>query len=159
MSDAPVPVVRLTINGVERELDLDPRLTLLDALRDHCRLTGAKRGCDRGECGACTVLVEGEPILACLRPAVRCEGASILTIEGLGTEAELHPVQRAFADHEALQCGFCTPGQILSAVALLRSNRTPSDEAIRSWMSGNLCRCAAYPQILAAVKAAAGALG
>ena len=145
----------LTVNGEARSLDVDPRTTLLDLVRDRLGLTGSKRGCDRGECGACTVLVDGRPALACLTLAVSAEGRHVLTIEGLGSDGALHPVQRAFIDHDALQCGFCTPGQILSAVALLESKPDPTDTEIREWMSGNLCRCAAYPQILAAVRAAA----
>jgi len=145
----------LTVNGEARSLDVDPRTTLLDLVRDRLGLTGSKRGCDRGECGACTVLVDGRPALACLTLAVSAEGRHVLTIEGLGSVGALHPVQQAFIDHDALQCGFCTPGQILSAVALLESKPDPTDTEIREWMSGNLCRCAAYPQILAAVRAAA----
>lgn len=147
--------VRLTVNGADRTLEVDPRATLLDTLRDQLQLYGVKRGCDHGECGTCTVLADGRPILACLRLTVMCEDASVTTIEGLAGEGDLHPVQRAFAEHEALQCGFCTPGQILSAVACIEAGRASTDAAIREWMSGNLCRCAAYPQIVAAVRAAA----
>jgi xanthine dehydrogenase YagT iron-sulfur-binding subunit len=146
-------LVRLAVNGADRTLEVDPRTTLLDALRDQLRLTGAKKGCDHGECGACTVLADGRPILGCLRLAVMCEGAAITTIEGLGSEDALHPMQRAFAEHDALQCGFCTPGQILSAVACVAAGRAGTDAEVREWMSGNLCRCAGYPQILAAVRA------
>jgi xanthine dehydrogenase YagT iron-sulfur-binding subunit len=147
--------VRLTVNGEARSVDVDPRITLLDLIRDRLGLTGAKRGCDRGECGACTLLVDGRPTLGCLTLAVSMSDREVVTIEGLGSPGALHPLQQAFVDHDALQCGFCTPGQILSAVALLESNPTPSDSAIRDWMSGNLCRCAAYPQILAAIRAVA----
>ncbi len=150
-------VVRLTVNGADRTLEVDPRTTLLDSLRDQVHLTGAKKGCDRGECGACTVLAGGRPILACLRLTVMCQGISITTIEGLGSEGTLHSMQRAFAEHDALQCGFCTPGQILAAVACVAAGRATNDDDVREWMSGNLCRCAAYPQILAAVRAVGSA--
>lgn len=147
--------VALRVNGVEYALDPDVRTTLLDLLRDDLKLTGAKKGCDRGECGACTVLVDGRPTLSCLTLAVAADGVTVTTIEGLAPPGDLHPVQRAFAEYDALQCGFCTPGQILSAVACISSGNAWSDDAVREWMSGNLCRCAAYPQIVAAVRAAA----
>jgi xanthine dehydrogenase YagT iron-sulfur-binding subunit len=149
--------LRLRVNGTQQAIDLDPRTTLLDLLRDRLGLTGAKRGCDRGECGACTVLVDGRPALGCLTLAVSLEGRDVITIEGLAPDGTLHPIQQAFVDHDALQCGFCTPGQILAATALLEAKPNASDGEIRDWMSGNLCRCAAYPQILAAVRSAAGA--
>jgi xanthine dehydrogenase YagT iron-sulfur-binding subunit len=145
-------LVRLRINGVTRELRIDPRVTLLDALRERCGLTGTKKGCDQGACGACTVLADGRRVLSCLTLAVTCEGREITTIEGLGSEGSLHPVQRAFIAHDAFQCGFCTPGQILSAVALLAEGRAGSDAEIREFMSGNICRCGAYPNIVAAIR-------
>jgi len=148
--------ITLLVNSVERRLTLDPRTTLLDALRDHLGLTGAKKGCDRGECGACTVLADGRAIYSCLTLAVMQEGQELTTIEGLSDGESLHPVQAAFVEHDALQCGFCTPGQVLSAVACLAEGRAATDAQIREWMSGNLCRCSAYPQIVAAVRAAAG---
>jgi xanthine dehydrogenase YagT iron-sulfur-binding subunit len=152
----PSSTLRLTVNQAAHALDLDPRTTLLDLLRDQLGLTGAKRGCERGECGACTVLIDGRPAASCLTLAQSIDGASVTTIEGLASSGGLHPVQQAFVDHDALQCGFCTPGQILSAVACLAAGKAGTDEEIREWMSGNLCRCAAYPQIVAAVRAAAG---
>jgi xanthine dehydrogenase YagT iron-sulfur-binding subunit len=145
-------LVRLRVNGVTRELRMDPRVTLLDALRERCGLTGTKKGCDQGACGACTVLADGRRVLSCLTLAVACEAREITTIEGLGSEGSLHPVQRAFVVHDAFQCGFCTPGQILSAVALLAEGRTGSDAEIREFMSGNICRCGAYPKIVAAIR-------
>lgn len=144
--------VRLTVNGEQQTLALDPRVTLLDALRVHLRLTGSKKGCDHGQCGACTVLVNGRRINACLSLAVTHEGDEIVTIEGLANGDELHPVQAAFIEHDGFQCGYCTPGQICSAVALLQEGHTRSNDEIREWMSGNLCRCGAYPNILAAIK-------
>jgi xanthine dehydrogenase YagT iron-sulfur-binding subunit len=151
----------LRVNGVLRELRLDPRVTLLDALRERLGLTGTKKGCDQGEgaCGACTVLADGRRVLSCLTLAVTCEDRDITTIEGLGAEGALHPVQQAFIACDAFQCGFCTPGQILSAVALLAEGRAVSDAEIREFMSGNICRCGAYPNIIAAIRAVAGAAG
>jgi xanthine dehydrogenase YagT iron-sulfur-binding subunit len=151
--------VTLRVNGRSRQLRIDPRVTLLDALRDHLGLTGTKKGCDRGECGACTVHVDGRRALSCLTLAVMAEGREITTIEGLAESDQLHPVQAAFIEHDAFQCGFCTPGQIMSAVACIREGHAGSDDEIREFMSGNLCRCAAYPQIVAAVRAAATATG
>ncbi|MFF5985624.1 (2Fe-2S)-binding protein [Prauserella flavalba] len=146
----------LTVNGEEREIEIDPRATLVDALRDRVGLTGTKKGCDRGECGACTVLVDGRRVLSCLTLAVTVGGAEITTIEGLaGEDGEPHPVQRAFLESDAFQCGFCTPGQVLSAVGCIAEGHAGSPDEIREWMSGNLCRCAAYPQIVAAVSKAA----
>ena len=149
--------LRFTLNGQPREIDLDdPRVTLLDLLRERLGLTGAKKGCDRGQCGACTVLVEGRRINSCLALAVSLDGAEVLTIEGLAADGALHPVQSAFVEHDALQCGFCTPGQIMSAVGLIREGRAGTDpERIREGMSGNLCRCGAYAGILEAVTDAA----
>lgn len=147
--------VRLVVNGQPRTLRLDPRTTLLDALREQCELTGTKKGCDQGACGACTVLVGGRRINSCLTLAVMQEGREVTTIEGLARGAELHPLQKAFIRHDALQCGFCTPGQILSALACIEEGHAGSGEEIREWMSGNLCRCGAYPNIVAAMAAMA----
>lgn len=155
---ATVPVT-LRVNGIDRDLRLDPRVTLLEALRDHLGLTGAKKGCDRGECGACTVLIDGRRANACLTLAIMHRGAEITTIEGLARGDRPHPVQEAFVEHDALQCGFCTPGQIVSAVALLAEGGATSDEAIREGMNGNLCRCGAYPNIVAAIRQVAGLEG
>lgn len=142
------------VNGVRRDLRVEPRTTLVDALRDQLGLTGTKKGCDRGECGACTVHVNGRRVLACMMLAVMADGAEVTTIEGLAEDDELHPVQRAFWGQDAFQCGFCTPGQVMSAVACISEGHAGSPGEIREWMSGNLCRCAAYPQIVAAVQAA-----
>jgi xanthine dehydrogenase YagT iron-sulfur-binding subunit len=152
--------VSLTLNGVAREVALDdPRITLLDLLREHLHLTGTKKGCDRGQCGACTVLVDGRRINSCLALAASCDGAEILTIEGLAKDGELHPVQAAFIAHDGFQCGFCTPGQIMSAVGLLSEAQAGDDpERIREAMSGNLCRCGAYAGIVAAILDAHGQL-
>ncbi len=144
----------LSINGETRELELTPDVTLLDALREYAGLTGTKKGCDHGQCGACTVLVNGRRILSCLTLAVMHDGDRITTIEGLANEHELHPVQAAFIEHDAFQCGFCTSGQIMSAVGLIGEGRATGDDAIREQMSGNLCRCGAYPNIVDAVNAA-----
>lgn len=152
-------VVTLHINGRDCVVTVDPRATLLDTLRERLGLTGTKKGCDRGECGACTVHIDGRRSLSCLTLAVMTEGKQVTTIEGLTPPGELHPVQAAFVAHDALQCGFCTPGQVMSAVALIREGRANSDEEIREFMSGNLCRCSAYPQIVSAVRAAASAGG
>ncbi len=162
--------VALTVNGKDLHLDLDPRTTLLDALREHLRLTGTKKGCDHGQCGACTVIVEGRRINSCLTLAVMHDGDSVTTIEGLGTPDKLHPMQKAFVVHDGYQCGYCTPGQICSAVAVLDeieagipSHVTQdldkvrfSDAEVRERMSGNICRCAAYPNIVAAIRDVAG---
>jgi xanthine dehydrogenase YagT iron-sulfur-binding subunit len=144
--------VGLKINGKDYTLEVDPRVTLLDALRERLHLTGSKKGCDHGQCGACTVLVNGRRINSCLSLAVTHEGDEITTIEGLAHGDELHPVQAAFIEHDGFQCGYCTPGQICSTVALLQENHANSDAEIREWMSGNICRCGAYPNILAAIK-------
>jgi len=146
--------VNLKINGKTYALDVDPRVTLLDALRERLQLTGSKKGCDHGQCGACTVLVNGRRINSCLSLAVTHEGDEITTIEGLANGEELHPLQAAFIEHDGFQCGYCTPGQICSAAALLKENHANSDDEIREWMSGNICRCGAYPNILAAIKEA-----
>jgi len=144
--------VVLRINGVRARLSLDPRTTLLDALREHLRLTGTKKGCDHGQCGACTVHVDGRRVLACLTLAVAAQGKAITTIEGLARDGELHPMQQAFLDHDGFQCGYCTPGQIMSAVALLGERCGPDDADVRECMSGNLCRCGAYANIIAAIQ-------
>jgi xanthine dehydrogenase YagT iron-sulfur-binding subunit len=146
--------VPLRINGKSYTLDVDPRVTLLDALRERLQLTGSKKGCDHGQCGACTVLVNGRRVNSCLTLAVMHEGDEITTIEGLADGEELHPMQAAFVEHDGFQCGYCTPGQICSAVALLKENHANSDGEIREWMSGNICRCGAYAGILAAIKEA-----
>lgn len=148
--------VSLRINGTAREIDLVPETTLLDALREHAGLTGTKKGCDHGQCGACTVLVNGRRVLSCLTLALMHATDEITTIEGLGREGELHPMQRAFLEHDAFQCGFCTSGQIVSAVGLIAEGRAGDAAAIREGMSGNLCRCGAYPNIVDAIVAAAG---
>ncbi|WP_340265731.1 aldehyde dehydrogenase iron-sulfur subunit PaoA [Sphingobium mellinum] len=165
--------VELTVNGREVHLQLDPRTTLLDALREHLHLTGTKKGCDHGQCGACTVIVEGRRINSCLTLAVMHEGDAVTTIEGLGTPDRLHPMQRGFVAHDGYQCGYCTPGQICSAVAVLEEikagipshatedlqNVLLSDTELRERMSGNICRCAAYPNIIAAIRDVAGEAG
>jgi xanthine dehydrogenase YagT iron-sulfur-binding subunit len=149
-----IPVV-LRVNGETLNLVVDQRTSLLDALREYAGLTGTKKGCDRGACGACTVHLDGRRIVSCLTLAARCQGKEIVTIEGLGSHSDLHPVQAAFVEHDALQCGYCTPGQIMSAVALIKEGHAGSDPEIREWMSGNICRCGAYPNIVAAVRQAA----
>jgi len=178
--DAPRPPpsrmrVTLTVNGVEAQCEVDTRTTLLDALREHLHLTGPKKGCDHGQCGACTVLLDGRRINACMTLAVMQQGRSVTTIEGLARGETLHPMQQAFLKHDGLQCGYCTPGQICSAVGMLTEWRagmpsaatapnvqvdgkgTPPAEEIRERMSGNLCRCSCYPNIVAAIEDAAGA--
>ena len=151
-------VLTLRVNGEEHSVAVKHGETLLDVLRDKLRLTGIKKGCDRGVCGACTVLVDGEPKNSCLLLAVACVGKEITTIEGISREGRLHPLQRAFINHGAVQCGFCTPGMIMSAKALLDSNIRPSEEDIRNALQGNLCRCTGYVQIIEAVKKAAAQL-
>ena len=148
--------LRLRVNGVDRQLQgVDARVTLLDLLREHLDLTGAKKGCNRGECGACTVLLDGRRVNGCLVLAAAADGRDVVSVEGLAGGEQLHAVQRAFIDHDAFQCGFCTPGQVISAVACIEEGHTSSDREIREWMSGNICRCSSYPQIVEAVKAAA----
>ena len=147
--------ITLTVNGLRHELRVEPRRTLLDALREDLQLTGAKLGCNLGQCGACTVLLDGDAIYSCLALAVECEGYAVTTIEGLGQDGALDPVQAAFVAHDALQCGFCTPGQVLAMKALLARDPHPTDDDILRGMSGNLCRCGAYPKILAAGRALA----
>src|SRR6201989_1461897 len=149
--------ITVQVNGVARRLQLDSRVTLLDALRDHLGLTGTKKGCDQGACGACTILLDGRRVLSCLMLAAQCDGRRVTTIEGLADNGRLHPVQEAFIRHDALQCGFCTPGQIMSAAGLLAEGRAGSDAEIREFSSGNLCRCGAYPNIVAAIREVAAA--
>jgi xanthine dehydrogenase YagT iron-sulfur-binding subunit len=149
--------ITVQVNGAARRLQLDSRVTLLDALRDHLGLTGTKKGCDQGACGACTILLDGRRVLSCLMLAAQCDGRRVTTIEGLADDGRLHPVQEAFIRHDALQCGFCTPGQIMSAVGLLAEGRSGSDAEIREFSSGNLCRCGAYPNIVAAIREVAAA--
>jgi xanthine dehydrogenase YagT iron-sulfur-binding subunit len=155
----PEVAVRLRVNGVEHQLWLDARVTLLDALRDALGLTGTKKGCDQGACGACTVLVDDKRLVSCLMLAAQCDGREVTTIEGLSHDGELHPVQEAFIRHDAFQCGYCTSGQVMSAVSLLAEGRADSDEDIREFMSGNLCRCGAYPNIVAAIRDVADSEG
>jgi xanthine dehydrogenase YagT iron-sulfur-binding subunit len=151
----PMPVT-LNVNGRAHELRIEPRVTLLDALRERLALTGTKKGCDQGTCGACTVLVDGRRVNACLTLAVMVQRKAITTIEGLADGDQLHPMQAAFLAHDGFQCGYCTPGQILSAVALLAEKRATDEASVREWMSGNICRCGAYPNIVAAVRSVAG---
>jgi xanthine dehydrogenase YagT iron-sulfur-binding subunit len=165
LQDVPVENIRATIavtlhvNGEVRELAVAPWTTLLDALRDHLGLTGTKKGCDHGQCGACTVLVDGRRIVSCLTLAVMRDGARVTTVEGLAGDGALHPVQQAFIDHDAFQCGYCTPGQICSAAALIAEGRAKTEDEIRELMSGNICRCGAYPNIVAAIQQATAAMG
>ena len=170
--EVPTESIRFTVNGEERALDLDTRVTLLDALREHLKLTGTKKGCDHGQCGACTVLVNGERINSCLSLAVMHQGDEVTTIEGLGTPGDMHPMQAAFVEHDGYQCGYCTPGQICSAVATLEEIRkgipshvsedltggfAPTEMEMRERMSGNICRCGAYSNIAEAMAQVAGA--
>jgi xanthine dehydrogenase YagT iron-sulfur-binding subunit len=148
--------VRLTVNGERRHLDLDARHSLLDVLRETLDLTGTKKGCNQGACGACTVLLGGKRILSCLTLAAMHNGADITTIEGVAQGEELHPLQQAFVEHDGLQCGYCTPGQIMSGLACIAEGHAGSAEEIKFWMSGNICRCGAYPGIVAAIEDAAG---
>src|SRR6202000_841598 len=158
VSPAYLPV-QIEVNGRKRDLQLDPRTTLLDALREHLQLTGTKKGCDHGQCGACTVHIGGVRKLACMTLAVSVQ-EPVTTIEGLaGPDGELHPMQQAFIDQDAFQCGYCTPGQLLLAVACVREGHAAKEDDIREYMSGNLCRCAAYPHIVAAVKQAKDKMG
>ncbi|AOB29949.1 oxidoreductase [Bordetella sp. H567] len=144
--------MRLSVNGQDHELNLDPRTTLLDALREHLQLTGTKKGCDHGQCGACTVHVNGRRVNSCLSFAAAHEGDTITTVEGLGQPGRLHPMQAAFVAHDSYQCGYCTSGQIMSAVAMMREPWGPADADVREAMSGNICRCGAYPNIVAAIQ-------
>lgn len=158
-SPAPAKIpVALNVNGQQRHLKLAPWTTLLDALRDHLDLTGTKKGRDHGQCGACTVLVDGRRVNSCLTLAVMKDGANVITIEGLASEGVLHPLQQAFIDHDAFQCGYCTPGQICSAVGLIDEGKAKSVDEIRELMSGNICRCGAYPNIVAAIQQAMDAM-
>ena len=150
--------MRLEINGERFDVGDADHLTLLDVLRDRLELTGTKLVCDRGECGACTVLLGGEPAYSCLTLAAACEGVAITTIEGVARDGELHPLQQAFVENDALQCGYCTPGQIMAALALLERSPSPSESEVVHWMSGNLCRCGTYPKIVRAVLAASRAM-
>lgn len=145
-------MIQLSVNGRKHPISVDKRTTLLDALREHVGLTGTKKGCDHGQCGACTVHIDGERVLSCLILALQAEGRPVTTIEGLSENGELHAMQQAFIDHDAFQCGYCTPGQIMSAVACVQEGHAGSDDEIREYMSGNLCRCAAYPNIVAAIR-------
>ena len=158
-ADLSLPVdLTLQINGATKSLNIDSRTTLLDALREHVGLTGSKKGCDHGQCGACTVMVNGRRVLSCLTLALTVQDQPITTIEGLSQGDQLHPMQQAFIDQDAFQCGYCTPGQIISAIACVKEGHATTDDDIREFMSGNICRCAAYPNIVAAVKQAAPAL-
>jgi xanthine dehydrogenase YagT iron-sulfur-binding subunit len=150
--------VHVRVNGREVKADVEPRVSLLDYLRESMQLTGTKKGCNEGACGTCTVLVDGKRMNSCLTLAVQCEGREITTIEGVASNSALHAVQDAFIRHDAFQCGYCTPGQILSAIACIQEGHAGSAEEVREWMSGNICRCAAYPQIVAAVLDAAAQL-
>ena len=150
--------MRLSVNGEEHEVTLRGHETLLSVLRDHLELTGTKLGCARGECGACTVLVDGRLAYSCLTLAAGCEGQAVTTVEGLGSATMLHPLQRAFIELDALQCGFCTPGQLMAAAALIARSSDPSADEVRRAMSGNLCRCGTYPKIVRAIEAAAAAV-
>jgi xanthine dehydrogenase YagT iron-sulfur-binding subunit len=154
--DPSLPVdVTLQVNGAAKSLNIDARTTLLDALREHIGLTGSKKGCDHGQCGACTVMVGGRRVLSCLTLALTAQDQQITTIEGLSQADKLHPMQQAFIDQDAFQCGYCTPGQIVSAIACVKEGHATNEDDIREYMSGNICRCAAYPNIVAAVKQAA----
>jgi xanthine dehydrogenase YagT iron-sulfur-binding subunit len=160
MTETPGEIeVTLRVNGRAHSLRVDPRTTLLDALRDRLHLTGTKKGCALGQCGACTVLLDGRRVVACLMLAAMGQGREVTTIEGLAADGDLHPVQEAFVAHDAYQCGYCTPGQIMSAVSAIDEGRCGSDDEIREQMSGNLCRCGAYAHIVAAVRDAAAREG
>jgi xanthine dehydrogenase YagT iron-sulfur-binding subunit len=159
VADAPQPAphqVTIRLNGAAQTLRIDPRTTLLDALREGLHLTGTKKGCDMGACGACTVLLDGKRVNACLLLAARLDGREVKTIEGMAEGGELHPLQAAFIEHDGFQCGYCTPGQIMSAAGLLNEGRSLDELSIREWMSGNICRCGAYPNIVTAIRQASG---
>jgi carbon-monoxide dehydrogenase small subunit len=151
-------VIHLTVNGDAHELYIDCRRTLLDVIRNEIGLLGVHRGCDAGDCGACTVLVDGQPMTACLLLAADYDGATVLTVEGLATDGRLHPVQQALVERGAIQCGFCTPGVVMNAIALLQANQSPSEAEARRWLAGNLCRCTGYTKIVEAVLSAADKL-
>jgi len=157
---SPAPLkVALRVNGTDHHLTLDPRTTLLDALREHLHLTGSKKGCGLGQCGACTVLIDGKRVKSCLSLAALVDGREIMTIEGLAQGEQLHPLQAAFIERDAFQCGYCTPGQIMAGVACIAEGHAGSPQEIRDWMSGNLCRCGAYDHIVAAIQDAARVSG
>jgi xanthine dehydrogenase YagT iron-sulfur-binding subunit len=159
LSVPPAILVTLYVNGEQRKLAVSPWTTLLDALRDRLQLTGTKKGCDHGQCGACTVLIEGRRVNSCLTLAVMKDGAKVTTIEGLAIDGSLHPLQQAFIDHDAFQCGYCTPGQICSAAGLIAEGKARTADEIRELMSGNICRCGAYSNIVPAIQQAMGAMG
>ncbi len=148
--------VNMTINGFSYDLEVDPRRTLLEVIREQIGLTGTKKGCDRGNCGSCTVIIDGNPVASCLTLAVEVNGKNITTIEGLAKDSQLHPVQKAFIEHGAIQCGFCTPGMIMSVTALLGKNQNPNEQEIKEGISGNLCRCGGYARIMEAVASVRG---
>ena len=148
--------VKMSVNGQPTEATVEPRLTLADYLREKCGLTGTHLGCEHGACGACTVLLDGKRVLSCLTLAAQCDGRGVTSIEGISRNGGRHPLQDAFVRHDALQCGYCTPGQIMSALALLEEGRAGSDEEVREFMSGNICRCGAYPNIVDAIREVAG---
>jgi len=154
-TEAQSTTVRLRVNGQDREIEVDNRTSLLDMLRERAGLPGTKQGCDQGACGACTIHVDGQRVLSCLTLAVMHDGAEITTIEGLEAGGRLHPLQQAFIDRDAMQCGYCTPGQIMSGIGCIREGHTGSDEEIREWMSGNICRCGAYTNIVDAISSSA----
>ncbi len=154
-----MPLLRVSVNGTERSVDVDPRTLLVELLRDHLELTGTHVGCDTSQCGACTVLVDGRSVKSCTMLALECDGGEVTTIEGLAHNGTLHPMQSAFREHHGLQCGFCTPGMIMSAVDLASRTGEPDEEEVRHWLDGNLCRCTGYHNIVAAVQAGARAMG
>jgi xanthine dehydrogenase YagT iron-sulfur-binding subunit len=158
LSDDAVPTIRTSfeLNGAAQDVTFDARVSLLDALRERLNLHGTKKGCDHGQCGACTVLIDGRRSLSCLTLLATVHGRRVLTIEGLAKDDQLHPLQQAFIDHDALQCGYCTPGQILSGIACIEEGHATDAASVREWMSGNLCRCGAYPNIIAAILETAG---
>ena len=158
--ERPMLAIEPTVNGAPRPLEVDARATLLDVLREHLDLTGTKKGCDHGQCGACTVLIDGRRVVSCLTLAAQAHGRQITTIEGIaGPDGRLHPMQEAFLDHDGFQCGYCTPGQIMSAIACVQEGHARSDDDVREYMSGNLCRCGAYLGIVAAIRSVADRQG
>jgi carbon-monoxide dehydrogenase small subunit len=154
-----MPLLRVSVNGTERSVDVDSRTLLVELLRDHLELTGTHVGCDTSQCGACTVLVDGRSVKSCTLLALECDGGEVTTIEGLARDGQLHPMQSAFREHHGLQCGFCTPGMIMSAVDLASRNDAPDEGEVRHWLDGNLCRCTGYHNIVAAVQAGVRAMG